>query len=36
VQDRLRSQLGNEVWENLFNVTDKVTRALTGLGEKSS
>jgi DNA-binding MarR family transcriptional regulator len=40
VQRRLRSQLGNEVWKNLFNVTEQVTRVLTGLskpkGEKSS
>jgi DNA-binding MarR family transcriptional regulator len=36
VQHRLHTQLGNEVWETLFNVTNKVTRALTGLEEKSS
>jgi DNA-binding MarR family transcriptional regulator len=36
VQHRVHTQLGNEVWENLFNVTNEVTRALTGLGEKSS
>jgi DNA-binding MarR family transcriptional regulator len=34
VQRRLRSQLGDELWENLFHVTDQVTRALTGQGEK--
>jgi DNA-binding MarR family transcriptional regulator len=31
VQDRLHTQLGNEVWENLLTVTSKVTK----LGEKS-
>ena len=36
VQRRVHSQLGNEVWENLFNVTEQVARALTGKGEKSS
>jgi DNA-binding MarR family transcriptional regulator len=36
VQHRLHSQLGNEIWVNLFNVTNQVTGALTGLGEKSS
>jgi len=36
VQQRAHTQLGNEVWENLFNVTNQVTRALTGLGEKLS
>ena len=36
VQHRVHTQLGNEVWETLFNVTNKVTRALTGLEEKSS
>jgi len=36
VQHRVHTQLGNEVWERLFNVTNQVTRALTGPGEKSS
>ena len=36
VQHRVHTQLGNEVWETLFNVTNKVARALTGLEEKSS
>jgi DNA-binding MarR family transcriptional regulator len=36
VQNRVHTQLGNEAWETLFNVTNKVTRALTGLEEKSS
>ena len=36
VQDLLHTQLGNEAWETLFNVTNKVTRALTGMEEKSS
>jgi DNA-binding MarR family transcriptional regulator len=36
VQHRVHTQLGNEAWETLFNVTNKVTRALTGLEEKSS
>ena len=36
VQHRVHTQLGKEAWETLFNVTNKVTRALTGLEEKSS
>jgi DNA-binding MarR family transcriptional regulator len=36
VQHRVHTQLGNEIWVNLFNVTDQVTGALTELGEKSS
>ena len=36
VQHRVHTQLGNEVWETLFNVTNKVARAFTGLEEKSS
>ena len=36
VQHRLHIQLGNEVWETLFNVTNQVTRKLAGEGEKSS
>jgi DNA-binding MarR family transcriptional regulator len=36
VQHRVHTQLGNEAWETLFNVTNKVTRALTGLEGKSS
>ncbi|MGP0074602.1 MAG: MarR family winged helix-turn-helix transcriptional regulator [Bryobacteraceae bacterium] len=39
VQHRVHSQLGNELWEHLFNVTGQIVRALTGLsnpkGEKS-
>ncbi len=36
VQHRVHTQLGNEVWETLFNLSNRVTRALTGLEEKSS
>jgi DNA-binding MarR family transcriptional regulator len=35
VQRRIHSQFGNELWENLFQVTYKVTGVLTGTGEKS-
>jgi DNA-binding MarR family transcriptional regulator len=36
VQNQLHTQLGNEVWETLFNVSNTVTRAVTIPGEKSS
>jgi len=36
VQQRLHSRLGNELWDNLLNVSEKVTGALTGKGEKPS
>jgi len=36
VQRHVHSQLGDELWDNLFNVTGQVTRALMGKGEKSS
>ena len=35
-QDRLHAQLGNEVWENLFTVTNNVTAMVARLQEKSS
>lgn len=36
VQQHIHSQLGNELWEKLFHVTQEVTGVLPGLGEKSS
>ncbi len=36
VQHRVHTQLGNDVWESLFNVTNQVARELTGEGEKLS
>ena len=36
VQQHIHSQLGNELWEKLFHVTQEVTGVLTGSGEKSS
>lgn len=36
VQHRLHTQLGNEVWENLFTLSNNVTSTVTRLGEKSS
>jgi DNA-binding MarR family transcriptional regulator len=36
VQRRIHSQVGDQLWENLFHVTQKVTGVLTGSGEKSS
>jgi DNA-binding MarR family transcriptional regulator len=35
VQNRLHTQLGNEAWESLFILSDKVTSTVTRLGEKS-
>jgi DNA-binding MarR family transcriptional regulator len=35
VQRRVQSQLGSELWETLLDVTEKVTGAFTGSGEKS-
>src|ERR1700733_3002052 len=35
VQHRLHAQLGNEAWENLFNLSNNVTSTVTRLGEKS-
>jgi DNA-binding MarR family transcriptional regulator len=34
VQDRLHNQLGNEVWQNLFTLSNKVTSTVTKSGEK--
>jgi DNA-binding MarR family transcriptional regulator len=36
VQRRIHSQFGNQLWENLFQVTHKVTGVLTGAGETLS
>lgn len=36
VQKRVHSQLGNELWEKLFHVTQELTGVLAGSGEKSS
>jgi DNA-binding MarR family transcriptional regulator len=36
VQQQLHTQLGNEVWENLFTVTNNVTAMVARLQEKSS
>jgi DNA-binding MarR family transcriptional regulator len=34
VQDRLHNQLGNEVWQNLFTLSNQVTSTVTKSGEK--
>jgi DNA-binding MarR family transcriptional regulator len=36
VQRRIHSQFGNQLWENLFQVTHQVTGVLTGSGETLS
>ncbi len=35
-QRRVHSQLGEEAWISLFNLTNNIARALTELGEQSS